>query len=67
MLANIFQMKTPTFIKIIVAFLEIVAPKLYDTWVAANADEQKMRYLATSGHTFQRFFCALYATDVIFP
>lgn len=66
MLSNIFQIKTPTFIKTITVFLRVVAPKLYDTWVAERADDQKMRSLVTSGHTFQHFPCALYATDVTF-
>ncbi|GMF65977.1 unnamed protein product [Phytophthora lilii] len=66
MLADIFRVKTPTFIKTIVGFLEIVAPKMYDAWVASHADEQKMRSLVTSGHTFTHYPCALYATDVTF-
>jgi hypothetical protein len=65
-LSRIFQVKTSTFIKTILGFLAVVAPKLYDTWVASNTDEQKMQALVASGHTFQHYPCALYATDVTF-
>ncbi|KAL4164199.1 hypothetical protein KRP22_004819 [Phytophthora ramorum] len=65
-LSNIFQAKTPSFIKTILGFLEVVTSKLYDTWVAGYAGEQKMRSLVTAGHTFQLYPCALYATDVTF-
>ncbi|KAG3107373.1 hypothetical protein PI124_g13314 [Phytophthora idaei] len=66
MLARIFRIKTPTFIKTITGFIEIVAPKLHEAWVASQLDDSSMRALVTSGHTFQNFPCALYATDVTF-
>ncbi|KAL4159476.1 hypothetical protein PRNP1_000053 [Phytophthora ramorum] len=66
MLCNIFQVTTPSFIMTILGSLEVVTFKLYDTSVAGYADEQKMRSLVTTGHTFQHYPCALYATDVTF-
>ncbi|KAG6956648.1 hypothetical protein JG687_00010478 [Phytophthora cactorum] len=66
MLARIFRVKTPTFIKTITGFIEVVAPKLQEAWVASQLDDSSMRVLVTSGHTFQNFPCALYATNVTF-
>ncbi|KAG3090114.1 hypothetical protein PI124_g8513 [Phytophthora idaei] len=66
MLARIFRIKTPTFIKTITGFIEVVAPKLHEAWVASQLDDAPMRVLVTSGNTFQNFPCALYATDVTF-
>ncbi|KAE8875937.1 hypothetical protein PF003_g39914 [Phytophthora fragariae] len=64
--AAIFCVKTPMFIKTITAFLHVLAPRMYDDWVRAKADETTMRNLVTSGRTFPNFPCALYATDVTF-
>ncbi|KAF1779635.1 hypothetical protein GQ600_1969 [Phytophthora cactorum] len=47
-------------------FIEVVAPKLHEEWVASQLDDSSMRALVTSGYTFQNFTCALYATDVAF-
>ncbi|KAG4038818.1 hypothetical protein PC123_g25623 [Phytophthora cactorum] len=66
MLARIFRIETPTFIKTITGFIEVVAPKLHEAWVASQLDDSSMRALVTSGHTFQNFPCALYTTDVTF-
>ncbi|ETI31868.1 hypothetical protein F443_21224 [Phytophthora nicotianae P1569] len=46
MLSKIFQIKTPTFIKTIVGFLEVVAPKMYDKWIAEYAGESMPWYSA---------------------
>ncbi|KAE9065649.1 hypothetical protein PF010_g28113 [Phytophthora fragariae] len=66
MLSQIFKVKTPTFIKTVTGFIEVVAPKLYEEWVASQADQSTMRALVTSGHTFQNFPSTMYATDATF-
>ncbi|KAG2990728.1 hypothetical protein PC128_g23883 [Phytophthora cactorum] len=60
------QVEHPTFIKTFTRFIEVVAPKLHEEWVASQLDDSSMRALVTSGYTFQNFNCALYATDVAF-
>ncbi|ETI57145.1 hypothetical protein F442_00488 [Phytophthora nicotianae P10297] len=64
MVARIFKVKTPTFIKTIKGFIEVVTPKRYEEWVTSQLDVTTMRALVTSGHTLNNFPCALYATDV---
>ncbi|ETI31440.1 hypothetical protein F443_21591 [Phytophthora nicotianae P1569] len=66
MVARIFKVKTPTFIKTITGFIEVVTRKLYEEWVTSQLDVTTMRALVTSGHTFNNFPCTLYATDVTF-
>ncbi|GMF45885.1 unnamed protein product [Phytophthora fragariaefolia] len=66
MLSIIFHVKTPTFIKTTTSFIRAVVPRLYDDWVSEKAQEENMRKLVTSGHTFVHHPYALYATDVTF-
>ncbi|ETM35310.1 hypothetical protein L914_17756 [Phytophthora nicotianae] len=59
MLSKLFQIKTPTFIKTIVGFLEVVAPKMYDKWIAEYAGGNLGPHVPASP------LCT-YATDVTF-
>ncbi|ETI39709.1 hypothetical protein F441_14581 [Phytophthora nicotianae CJ01A1] len=58
MLLVVFKVKTPTFIKAITGFIEVVTPKLYEEWVTSQLDVTTKRALVTSGHTFNNFPCA---------
>lgn len=65
-LAHIFMIKTPTFIKTITGFIQVISPKLCDDQIGKREDEEKIHRLVTSGRTFAHFPCVLYATDVTF-
>ncbi|KAG6943635.1 hypothetical protein JG687_00018334, partial [Phytophthora cactorum] len=40
--------ETPTFIKTITGFIEVVAPKLHEAWVASQLDDSSMRALQSN-------------------
>ncbi|KAG6952323.1 hypothetical protein JG687_00013076, partial [Phytophthora cactorum] len=54
MLARIFRIKTPTFIKTITGFIKVVAPKLHEAWVASQLDDVPMRVLQRSHQSARR-------------
>ncbi|GMF35603.1 unnamed protein product [Phytophthora fragariaefolia] len=65
-LSSIFHVKIATFIKTIIYFVLVVAPRLYDDWVKEKAQEESKHILVTSDCTFVHYPYALYATDVTF-
>lgn len=61
-LAHLFKMKTPSFEKLVLKFLEIIAPTMYDSQVKDVASSASI----STGASFQYFPHAKYATDVTF-
>lgn len=65
-LARMFKMKGATFERIIVKFIRMLAPKLYEIFVESAADGYTISKLASTGSTFANYPCARYAVDVTF-
>lgn len=61
-----FDVKGPTFERLIKRFIEQVSDKLYDVYVECWGRELKMAKLRTRSQAFRNFLDALYATDVTF-
>ncbi|ETI43166.1 hypothetical protein F443_11829 [Phytophthora nicotianae P1569] len=64
--ASIFRFKTGAFQKMILSFAGVIAPFLYDRFVASVANKFTMEQLVLGGNTFDHHPYARYATDVTF-
>jgi hypothetical protein len=65
-MAQIFDIKTATFEKIIMSFIHAVAPKMYHRLVSQVLKDYSMERLCHMAQRFRCFPSALYATDVHF-
>ncbi|DAZ98743.1 TPA: hypothetical protein N0F65_003799 [Lagenidium giganteum] len=63
-LAAMFKMKGPTFEKMIMKFMVILEPIVYELCVAKPASELTMKKQHLSGQSFRNFPEAYYATDL---
>ncbi|ETW04038.1 hypothetical protein H310_04424 [Aphanomyces invadans] len=61
-----FGLKGPTFQRLVIRYLAIIDPMLYETYVVKAANKFTMKKLVTSGHIFKHYKTARYATDVTF-
>ncbi|ETP37585.1 hypothetical protein F442_14612 [Phytophthora nicotianae P10297] len=64
--ASIFRFKTGAFQKMILSFAGVIAPFLYDRFVASVANKFTMEQLVLGGNTFDHHPYPRYATDVTF-
>ncbi|KAJ0390741.1 hypothetical protein ATCC90586_011082 [Pythium insidiosum] len=64
--AKVFDVKEPTFQRMITKFIGLVAPLLSEAWINSQCLEYPMHVLVTSGNTFANYPSAHYATDVTF-
>jgi hypothetical protein len=64
--SSVFGIKAGTFQKAVTGFAEVLAPFLYNKFVAAVSTKFSMRALVLSGNTFKYHQFARYTTDVTF-
>ncbi|KAE9297319.1 hypothetical protein PR003_g23526 [Phytophthora rubi] len=65
-LANSFGIKPAAFEKMIVHFLELLSPHLYQLYVEEAASTYTMKKVVLQGHAFHHYPAARYAVDVTF-
>ena len=64
--AGVFSIKAPTFERMVIRFLSVLLPILYDLYVTPLADRYTMLRLQTSNNAFRFYPCARYATEITF-
>ncbi|KAF0722463.1 hypothetical protein Ae201684P_003507 [Aphanomyces euteiches] len=62
----VFNIKAPTFQRMITKFISLLSPILHDAWVENVVTDQPMEKIVSSGSAFDKYPCARYATDVTF-
>ncbi|ETL37701.1 hypothetical protein L916_10654, partial [Phytophthora nicotianae] len=64
--ARVFKIPPSSFQKMIRRIMDVVSPFLYEAFVESVNDKWTLGMIVCSGHAFQNFPYARYATDVIF-
>jgi hypothetical protein len=64
--ASSYEIKAPTFEKMVIKFLGLLSPFLYERYVDHAEREWTMRKVVLSGRAFNHFPAARYAVDVTF-
>lgn len=65
-LARVFRMKAPTFERLVIGFMRVIAPRMHKLYVQNVADIYSMVHLQEKDKTFRNFAYAVEAIDVTF-
>lgn len=65
-IGRMFNIKGPTFQKMITRFIDMLAPFMHDCFVKKVTEQFTMTRLMSTGRTFSNYACARYAVDVTF-